>query len=417
MESAPIIDKSKLSKTISTVGIVFPANLSNEYLKKYKPFLLNQEKLPNLAKDFAKDNNKLLLLNPSYKLSDMANWPQELQELITKNNYETMDYTIKLGYDDMSAHEVLQQLLPNDVMIPGGFETVGTIAHLNLHKNQLPYKEIIGQVLLDKNKTIKTVVNKTDKLNNVFRTPELEIIAGEKTLDTELKEAGVTFKLNFEKVYWNSKLQAERDRLLKLFKPNEILCDMFCGIGPLSIRAAKMGMKVYANDLNPECFEYLKINSKLNKVEHLVKPYNMDAREFVRHLINKEDAFFNHVYMNLPVDALEFLDVFDGLMKEKKNKRWNKHNLPFIHVSAFDTGKTIEEVENNFEERIQKVLKNFKKGSISYIHQIKNITAEKKMFCVGFKLPEEVAFGGIIEDDKEETAEDFEKIEKKVKSE
>jgi len=127
-------------------------------------------------------------------------------------------------------------------VIPSGFETVGSIAHLNLRGDQLKYRNIIGQVLVDKNERIKTVVNKKEALSNVFRTPELEIIAGDNNLETDLKEGGCTFKLNIEKVYWNSRLQHERDRMLAYLKENEILCDMFCGIGPLSVRAAKKRM-------------------------------------------------------------------------------------------------------------------------------------------------------------------------------
>jgi len=100
---------------------------------------------------------------------------------------------------------------------------------------------------------------------------------------------------------------------------------MFCGIGPLSVRAAvKKKVKVLANDLNPACFEYITKNIALNKVNKLVIPFNMDAREFVRMVIKKSndpsqteipESFlrFDHVYMNLPVDAVEFLDAFIGL--------------------------------------------------------------------------------------------------------
>ena len=43
---------------------------------------------------------------------------------------------------------------------------------------------------------------------------------------------------------------------------------MFCGVGPLAVKAAvkKPTLKVLANDLNPEGYEYLKMNVKLNKV-------------------------------------------------------------------------------------------------------------------------------------------------------
>ena len=37
---------------------------------------------------------------------------------------------------------------------------VGHIAHMNLREDLLPYKHIIGQVIVDKNPHIKTVVNK-----------------------------------------------------------------------------------------------------------------------------------------------------------------------------------------------------------------------------------------------------------------
>jgi tRNA (guanine37-N1)-methyltransferase len=103
---------------------------------------------------------------------------------------------------------------------------------------------------------------------------------------------------------------------------------MFCGIGPLAVKAAASNkkIKVICNDLNPECYQYLNQNIELNKVKNLVYPFNMDAREFVKYVVNLSNTDpitdspipanflrFDHVYMNLPVDAIEFLDVFIGL--------------------------------------------------------------------------------------------------------
>lgn len=61
-------------------------------------------------------------------------------------------------------------------------------------------------MLIEKFKNIKTVVNKLDKLHNIYRTPELELMAGENKLETEHKEEKCILKLDFEKVYFCSRL-------------------------------------------------------------------------------------------------------------------------------------------------------------------------------------------------------------------
>ena len=54
----------------------------------------------------------------------------------------------------------LQKALPGMTELPSSFESVGHIAHLNLRDELLPHKQLIAEVLLDKNPSIRTVVNK-----------------------------------------------------------------------------------------------------------------------------------------------------------------------------------------------------------------------------------------------------------------
>ena len=116
-------------------------------------------------------------------------------------------------------------------------------------------------------------------------------MAGEKTYLAKVKEQGVSFEFDFEKVYWCSRLQQERDRLLAVMKARECLADIFCGVGPLAVRAAKKGLFVIANDLNPYCHEYLVANCKANGVSERVMCWNMCAREAMRKIYKEKDTY------------------------------------------------------------------------------------------------------------------------------
>ena len=123
--------------------------------------------------------------------------------------------------------------------------------------------------------------------------PKFEVLAGKDDMETEVKQYGAIFKLDYSLVYWNSRLEHEHLRLISLFQPGEIICDMFAGIGPFAIPAAQKGCLVYANDLNPDSIRFLKINARINKVDDLVHAYNMDARKFIAQL------------MTVPLSSLE----------------------------------------------------------------------------------------------------------------
>lgn len=61
------------------------------------------------------------------------------------------------------------------------------VAHLNLRDELLPFKSIIGEIVLFKNQPkIKTVVIKTDIIETKFRTFPMEVIAGEENFLTEV---------------------------------------------------------------------------------------------------------------------------------------------------------------------------------------------------------------------------------------
>lgn len=156
--------------------------------------------------------------------------------------------------------------------IPQGFNIAGHVAHLNLRETYRPYKKLIAEVLIDKNPHIKTVINKTGDVGteSEFRTFGYEVLAGPHDLNVELRENDCVFRFDYSKVYWNSKLHGEHTRLIEMFQPGEVVCDVMAGIGPFAIPAGKRGVFVWANDYNPESYRYLDECIKSNKVRVLI---------------------------------------------------------------------------------------------------------------------------------------------------
>lgn len=175
--------------------------------------------------------------------------------------------SVELGYENMSTDEVLRQVLPSGAEVPSSFETVGHVAHLNLRDELLPHRRAIAQVLLDKNPRLRTVVNKVGAIETEFRTFPMEVLAGDDDLSVEVSESGCRFRFNFRDVYWNSRLHTEHGRVLDCMQRGDVVCDMFCGVGPFAVPAAKRGFDVFANDLNPSSHRHLVENAKINKVQ------------------------------------------------------------------------------------------------------------------------------------------------------
>jgi len=292
----------------------------------------------------------------------------------------------------------------------------------------------VGKVILEKNTPrIQTVVNKVGSIDTEFRTFGMKVIAstkGDSNNDDDNKDWSIVtvreekckFQLDFRTVYWNSRLGGEHRRLVQLIRRDAsskseeggvVVADLMAGVGPFAVPLTttitnKNGGKtattssnnnnitVYANDLNPESYKYLKINSFKNKCEDL-HSYNMDARGFV-HDLDTRGIVYHHVIMNLPASAPEFLDAFRGYPSQQTY-------LPRIHVHCFaeksttavDNKNTDENNDTDDEdravlERCSKALGcslDVVKHQVS-IHIVRDVAPKKNMLCVSFNLPDEI---------------------------
>lgn len=270
------------------------------------------------------------------------------------------------------------------------------------------------QVILDKNIRLRTVVNKVETISNEFRVFPMEVIAGEPSLCTSTRENGATFHMDFREVYWNSRLEREHRRIVELLAAGDVVCDMFCGIGPFVVPAAAMGCAVYANDLNPASVRWLRKNVAVNKVGRRVRVSNMCGRDFLRQLVASPGSAiavapadtpaaalpaaateppieapalvfgeFQHVLMNLPASGIEFLDAFVGAF----DRRTWRGPLPRVHCYCFSKEADAQaDVLRRAEAALGCALPD------AEAHIVRDVAPSKLMLCASFVLPDAVAW-------------------------
>ena len=96
------------------------------------------------------------------------------------------------------------------------------------------------------------------------------IIYGSET-ETINKENGCLFKLDLAKVMWSKGNNNERLRIAKLVEDDEVVLDMFAGIGYFSIPIGvhSNAKQIYSIEINPNSYFYLNENIKLNKLDNV----------------------------------------------------------------------------------------------------------------------------------------------------
>jgi tRNA (guanine37-N1)-methyltransferase len=374
-------NKDLFKKTISLLAARMKAKSIDPVRRIIKSVILTLPKIRSVAHDPADPSMRLLLLAEHIKSE--ADLEPSILDALREHEATFVKHDLVIDYDYYSAEEVLRKLLPEDVDVPASFETVGHLVHLNLRPEQEPFKKLIGAVILDKNPAIRTVVNKVGSIDSTFRFFRMEVLAGEPDTMVEVREEGCRFRFDYAKVYWNSRLQFEHRRLVDLFRPGHFVCDVFCGVGPFAMPAAKKGCLVYANDLNPESVRWLKDNAKLNRVKEAnLQVFNLDGRQFIRNSLealrkdHPEAQGFDHYAMNLPAIAYQFLDVIGEMLKEGAiTKSARVHCYTFVKPG----GDAIDNVEEGLGMPIHK--------ETAEVKHVRTVAPNKDMFCVSFTIP------------------------------
>jgi len=185
-------------------------------------------------------------------------------------------------------------------LLPSGWQILGDIIIVSLKKELEDRKAEIGKALLSMHPRCRTVLLHRG-IYGKMRQPAREIIAGNRT-ETVHKENGCYFKLDAMRLMFSQGNLAEKKRMSKLAS-DETVVDMFAGIGYFSIPMAVHSnpRKIFAIEINPVAFGYLKENIKLNRVEDIVEPVHGDCA------LATPRGIADRVIMGY-LDACEYLD-------------------------------------------------------------------------------------------------------------
>ena len=234
--------------------------------------------------------------------------------------------------------EVLQEKLDVTEIdkLSSSFDIIGSIAIIKIPETLSSKKTLIADTLIEEIKSVKTVFSQVSSIEGDYRLRKLEFLSGENTPITIYKEHGCTFKVDVINTYFSPRLSTERLRISNLISPNEVIVNMFGGVGTFSIIIARnnRSSKIYSIDSNPIAYELCKENTEINKLTNNVFPILGDAKEII---LKNLRGIATRVLMPLPEKAKEFVD---SAVNSLVNSRGIVHY--FAHVGAENKKNAIQ---------------------------------------------------------------------------
>ena len=252
------------------------------------------------------------------------------------------------------------------------YEIIGDIAVLTEDTDSITEtnEQLAAHALIKQYKNINVVAKRVSPVEGVFRKTRMKIIAGDNRTETMHKENGCRYKLDLEKVYFNPRLAAERNRVVMQVERSgkEEIIDMFAGVGPFSIQIAKRASQshVTAIDINPDAISYLRENINLNDVKN-VEAIEGDIRDIHVKFQNTADR----IIMNLPKSAFLFLREALSMLN-RRGGLIHFYDLESSYVSAEKT-KSLEVAINRAKEKLTAELKD----ACEHFHSLEILKARK----------------------------------------
>ena len=200
-------------------------------------------------------------------------------------NYELIEEDGYIKRKRFVPFEEIKRILRNEIScedfekLPHKWEKFGDVLILKMEgiKEKKRVAEGYARVL-----KCKSVLEDVGGIKGKERKPFFRFLYG-KDAETIHVENGIKYKFDASQIMFSSGNIDERIRMGEVVKGG-VAVDMFAGIGYFTLPMAVYGKaEVYACEINPISYSYLKENILLNDVANRVKPLLGDCREVAPH--------------------------------------------------------------------------------------------------------------------------------------
>jgi tRNA (guanine37-N1)-methyltransferase len=297
----------------------------------------------------------------------------EMKNLRVKiDAFEIEEVDFKLARTAATSLRDLDQIPPAlRSELPRSFDIIGEIAVVEIPQTLTTFSAQIGDGIIEMNPHVRLVIQKSSDVTGTFRTRKYEVVSGRGSTETIYHEFACNYNLDVAAVYFNPRLSHERMRIARQVRRDEVVVDMFAGVGPYSILIAKTQPTsiVYSIDINPTAIRYLKENAFTNRVADRVVPLQGDAGKLsAKELRNVADR----VIMNLPSDAGSYISAATRILKTEGGR---------IHFYQFAQRETsIDSIKDSFRTSVEAQGRAIE--SFEYCDAIKEVSPSRTQIAI-----------------------------------
>ena len=193
------------------------------------------------------------------------------------------------------------------IVVKVGKYTNEVMCILVINGKNFPKEEKLVELLCNKHKNIRTIVkNINDKNTNVILGKENINLYGDGYIEDKLGD--YTFKISPLSFYQINPVQAEKLYNIAIESANlnkeDILFDLYCGIGTIGIFASKYVKKVYGIEIVEQAIKDAKENAKMNDIQNIDFIVG-DVEQAFDELINKKNIIPTAIIVDPPRKGLD----------------------------------------------------------------------------------------------------------------